>query len=41
MLARTDKGEEIRSYFLDCEASQMPGQAKLVTRLTELERIVS
>jgi len=41
MLARTPKGEEIRQYFLDCEAAQSPGQLQIATRLASLEKIVS
>ncbi|GAB3780651.1 hypothetical protein GCM10028818_33220 [Spirosoma horti] len=41
MLARTPKGEEIRQYFLDCEATQSPGQLQMARRLASLEKMVS
>jgi anti-repressor protein len=40
MLAPTEKGEEVRQYFLDCEAAQSPGQRQLATRLSNLEKLV-
>jgi phage anti-repressor protein len=40
MLAPTEKGEEIRQYFLDCEAAQLPRQASIIVRLAALEKLV-
>lgn len=41
MLARTPKGEEIRQYFLDCEAAQTPVQLQMASRLSALEKQVA